>query len=28
VCPKILLPYKFSKSRPIKYRILAIPHQK
>jgi hypothetical protein len=28
VTPKVLLPYKFSKLRPIKYRILAIYHQK
>jgi hypothetical protein len=28
VYPKVLLPYKFSKLRPIKYRILAISHQK
>jgi hypothetical protein len=28
VLPIVLRPYKFSKSRPIKYRILAISHQK
>ena len=28
VFPIVLRPYKFSKSRPIKYRILAISHQK
>jgi hypothetical protein len=28
VLPIVLRPYKFSKSKPIKYRILAISHQK
>ena len=28
VYPKVLLPYKFSKLRPIKYWILTISHQK